>query len=125
MVNDMGEEDNDTFSVRDMEQAMIYKDSLNYQLILGKQIDRIARFRDMNLKQYASSIDTLIIMLSKDMRGQAINKRNTLGLKAGDYDGMNIIKQSKYDELWITVNNILENNSLIFKTRSYEHGKEE
>jgi len=119
----MGEED-ETFSVRDIERAAIYKDNLNYQLILGKQIDRIARFRDMSLKQYASSIDTLIIMMAKDMRGPAIKKRNDTGLKPGDYDNMNQEKQNRYDELWIYVNNMLEDHGMIFRTQQFDHGKE-
>ena len=118
----MSEEHEDDISLSDIEQETKYKGELHYELILGRQINRIAIFREVNIKQYASAIDTLIIMLPKDLRRTAKQKREKLDLKIVDYNGINDEKQGKYDELWETVNVSLDDRGLFFKTASFKRG---
>jgi hypothetical protein len=116
-------EEIDDLTIGDIEKATQFKDSLNYQILLGKQINRIAIYRDINIKQYASSIDTFIIMLDPDEIYPAVKKkRDALGLELCNYDGMNIDKQKKYDELWVFIHKQLKDHGLIFRSSSFEHG---
>ena len=115
-------ENDDNITLGEIEKATQFKGELNYELILSKQINRIAIYREVNIKQYASSIDTLIIMLAKDLRREAKKERDRLGLILGDYDNMNKDRQRKYDDLWIYVNDLLEDNKLIFKKASFARG---
>lgn len=116
-------EEDDGLTIGDIEKATQFKDSLNYQIILAKQINRIAIYRDVNIKQYASSVDTLIIMLDPDEIYPPVKKkRDSLGLEPCNYDGMNPEKQKKYDELWIFIHKQLKMHGLIFKTSNLDHG---
>jgi hypothetical protein len=119
----MTEEIDNDLTIEDVEKSTQFKDSLNYQIILGKQINRIAIYRDVNIKQYASAIDTLIIMLDPDEIYPAVKKkRETLNLEPCNYDGMNIEKQKKYDELWVFIHKQLKMHGLIFKTSNLDRG---
>jgi hypothetical protein len=117
-------EDDDDVSLSDFEHATRFKSELNYELILGKQINRCAMYRDVNIKQYASSIDTLINMLPDELRTNARKKREKLGLTKANYDGMTSEKLILWDDLWIFINKDLEDHNLIFRTSSFERGGE-
>ena len=120
----MTEEADDDLTITDVEKFTQFKDSLNYQIILGKQINRIAIYRDVNIKQYASSLDTFIIMLDPDEIYPAVKrKRDQLGLEPCNYDSMNIEKQKKYDELWVFIHKQLKDHGLIFKSSNFERGQ--
>jgi hypothetical protein len=116
--------DDDDITPQDFEHASKFKSELNYELILGKQINRVALFRDINIKQYASSIDTLIIMLPEELRNNARKMQTKLGIEPSNYDGMNSEKLKKWDELWTFINLDLEDHNLIFKTSTFEVGTE-
>jgi|WetSurMetagenome_2_1015567.scaffolds.fasta_scaffold154193_2 hypothetical protein len=119
----MTEEIDDDLTIADVEKATQFKDSLNYQIIIGKQINRIAIYRDVNIKQYASAIDTLIIMLDPDEIYPMVKaKREKLNLDPCNYDGMNIEKQKKYDDLWVFIHKQLKDHGLIFRTSNYDRG---
>lgn len=82
-MRSMTDETDDDLTIIDVEKATQYKDKLNYQIILGKQINRIAIYRDINIKQYASSIDTFITMLDPDEISPVVKKkREQLGLES-------------------------------------------
>ena len=117
-------EDDNEITPSDYEHAAKFKGELNYELILGKQINRVAMFRDTNIKQYASSIDTLVIMLAEELRANARKKQQKLGISPSVYEGMNNDKMRLWDELWTFINQDLEDHNLIFKTASFEIGTE-
>lgn len=102
-----------------------YRGAINYESILGNQITRVAVFRDTNIKQYASSIETLIFMCPKAIRNTAIKKRDELKLSSCEYDSITPDRMKLYDGLWRFVNEELENRDLIFKTKTFEIGSEE
>lgn len=110
--------------IEEQRQEQKYKSGLNYEYILGGQLTRVAIFRDTSVKKYASSVDTLIYMCPEIIRENSIKKRKTLGLTAGNYEGVNENKLSVYDELWIFINKELEDRNLIFKTSMFELGSE-
>lgn len=119
----MTDETDDDLTIIDVEKATQYKDKLNYQIILGKQINRIAIYRDINIKQYASSIDTFITMLDPDEISPVVKKkREQLGLESCNYNGMNEEKQKKYDELLIFILKRLKDHGLIFPSSNIERG---
>ena len=102
-----------------------YKGVVNYEAILGSHINRIATYRDIDPKKYASSVETFILMCPDDIRQDCIKQIQRLGLKKATYDNMNSNKMILYDELWSYVNERLERKAnLIFKTAEYEVGKE-
>jgi len=102
-----------------------YKDKLNYEAGLLGQINRMANYRDINLRQYASSIETFMLMCPPDITQQSYDKLKELNLKPGEYDSMNIEKLTKYDLLWRYINTLLIKEGLIYKKSSYEIGMEE
>jgi len=120
----MTEEEDDDLKLSDFEHSTRFKSELNYELILGKQINRCAMYRDVNIKQYASSIDTLINMLPTELRNNARKKRDKLGLAKANYDGMTSDKLQLWDELSTFINQDLEDHNLIFRTSSFERGGE-
>jgi len=119
------EDDDDDLTLADLDHSTRFKSELNYELILGKQINRVAMYRDVNIKQYASSIDTLIIMLPGELRNNARKMQSKLLIEKGSYDGMNTERLKQWDELWTFINGDLEDHDLIFKTASYEVGRED
>jgi len=100
-----------------------YKDGLNYEEILSGHLSNIARYRDLNPRTYASSVDTMILMCPDDLRKDAKKYRQEIGLQDGRYTNLSPDKIRLYDMLWEYVNLMLENNNLIFRTsyiKTYE-----
>jgi len=99
-----------------------YRGVINYEGILGAHINRIAMYRDSDLKRYCSSIETLILMLPLELRSMSLQYLAQLGLRRGSYLGLTEEKLQRYDELWVYINEILEKNNMIFKAGSFEIG---
>lgn len=100
-----------------------YKGIIEIEGILGTHIVHVMQYRDKNLKQYASSIETLIIACPTGIRNKGLKKLTELGLKRCEYEGMSSNKMRLYDDLWIYINELLEESNLIFKTGSFEIGR--
>jgi len=96
-----------------------YSGLINQEGILVAHINHMAVYRDSNINQYASSIETFIIMCPKNIRDEAMNKLRELGLRRGGTIKINDKDQRAYDDLWIYTNELLEKNNLIFKTGTY------
>ena len=111
-------EDPDILSKRDY-----FKGIIEYEGVLGTHLTHVAQYRDLNPRQYASSIETLILMCPKGLRNKGLEKLTELGLKRCDYDGMAMDKMLLYDKLWVFMNELLEDSNLIFKTGSFEIGR--
>lgn len=102
-----------------------YRGVINYENILGGQITRAAVYRDIDVKKYASSIETYLLMCPPDICDEAILRLSEIGLVRCEYDNMNSKKQLLYDDLWRFINRKLkEETNLIFKTGSFEVGYE-
>jgi len=100
-----------------------YKGIIEYEGILSTHITHIAQYRDRNLKQYASSIETFVLMCPKGIRDKGLKKLTELGLKRCEYEGIATSRMRLYDDLWVFVNELLEDSNLIFKTGSFEIGR--
>lgn len=98
-----------------------YKGIINYEQILGSHITKMSIFRDTNLKQYCSSVETFILMTPKGIRAKCFLKLKEMGLIRGDYSTPNL-KVLKYDDLWAFTNELLEKENLIFKSGVFETG---
>jgi len=93
-----------------------YRGRIEYEGILGQHIFKISQYRDKNPKQYASSIETLVLMCPKEIRLMGLEKMEELGINRCDYKSINDGKMRMYDELWIYLNELLEDNNLIYKS---------
>jgi len=88
-----------------------YQKALDYEQLLFFQIERISKFRsNKDYEHYEISIETFIMMLPKVLRDKAMEykKNNDLTIDSG--------LVTKWDELWVFINERLEDNNLIFKT---------
>lgn len=91
-----------------------YHNKIDYETILLQQMGRIAQYRSSKeLKFYQSSIDTLVYMLPVKLRTQALKYKNDNDIVFN----MSSIGLHKYDQLWEYINNLLEENNLIYHTK--------
>jgi len=93
-----------------------YQQSIRYEDIIAGHISAIAKYRDEKTKQYASSVETLILMCPKEIRKDGFKKMEELKIIRCDYDNINNDKKRQYDDLWQYINELLEDQNLIFKT---------
>ena len=89
-----------------------YQKPVDYEQNLLQQMGRIAQYRSNNeFVKYIQGITALIIMLPKDLRTKSFDYKKELGLTyAVTADGID-----KYDELWIFINELLEEANLIYR----------
>jgi len=100
-----------------------YKDGLNYEMILSGHLANIARYRDLNPRTYASSIETLILMCPTELREEAQKYRQELQIGNCRYTNLTPDTIRLYDKLWEYINRMLQENNLIFRTsyiKTYE-----
>lgn len=91
-----------------------FQQKIDYETVLLQQMGRIAQHRSSgDLKQYESSIDTLVLMLPSEVRNKAIvfKKENDISYK------IELVGKKKYDILWEYINQLLEDNNLIYHTK--------
>ena len=94
-----------------------FRNTLDIEGLLLRQMNRMAIYRDKDLKQYCSSVETFILMCPKKIREKAILKIIELGLTRGKYLSVNEEKLVKYDDLSIFVNEQLEKSKMIWKAK--------
>jgi len=88
-----------------------YRKPLDYEKLLLDQISSISHYRnERKYQNYIVSIETLIIMLPNELRKTVMvyKKDNEIVYSLGNKD--------KYDNLWLYINQLLEENNIIFKT---------
>jgi len=95
-----------------------YKGQLDAEGLLLMHMNRIAVYRDTDIRRYCSSIETLSIMCPRNIREKAILKINELGLQRGRYGSITEDKLVIYDDLLIYVNELLEKHHMIWKTKT-------
>ena len=90
-----------------------YQKPIDYETILGHQMSRIAQYRSNKERElYEESVDTLLIMLPKNLRDKALSFKQQEHI----YYDMSEAGKIKYDTLWIQINEALEEHNLIYKT---------
>jgi len=94
-----------------------FQNIINYENLLGQQINRIAEARTKkHLETYEEAVDTLVFMLPSKMRQDAVRFKDEHGIQ---YD-MSYAGKMKYDKLWMHCNKLLEEGNLIFKVSNYD-----
>lgn len=99
-------------SSSDFERQEKYQKPVDYEQNLLQQMGRIAQYRSNNeFVKYIQGLTALIIMLPKDMREKSLSHKQDLGITFQ----VNIEGIEKYDQLWIFVNELLEEANLIYR----------
>lgn len=95
-----------------------YKGQLDAEGLLLMHMNRIAIYRDTDIKRYCSSIETFILICPRNVRERAIEYLKSLGLIRGHYGAVTEETLIRYDDLLIFVNEQLEKQRMIWKKRS-------
>ena len=95
-----------------------FKSQLDAEGLLLMHMNRIAIFRDTDMKRYCSSVETLILMCPRNIRDRSIDYMKQLGLQRGMYSSITDDKRVLYDDLLIYINEQLEKQRMIWKKRS-------
>lgn len=100
-----------------------YKNQLDAEGLLLMHMNRIAIYRDTDMRRYCSSVETLILMCPRNIRERGLNKLNELSLLRGRYSSITDDRMVVYDDLLVYVNEQLEKQRMIWKrktTKTYE-----
>ena len=95
-----------------------FKSQLDAEALLLMQMNRIAMFRDSDLKRYCSSVETFILMCPRTIRDKALSRLHELGLIRGQYKNITEEKLIVYDDLYMYVEELLEKNRMIWKKKN-------
>lgn len=115
----MGEDDEKTYNI---DRERYYRNELPAEQLLLNHMIRVAIFRDKELKKYASSLDTLVLLLPIKIKLESKKKRKELGIVPGDYDGMTPQKEILYDSLLDFIIQELESEDIIWKKAGFAKG---
>jgi len=100
-----------------------YQQGLAYENVLTNFIGYIANLRVNDPRKYAAGVETFILMCPNDIRQQGFERLENNGLSRGNYQHISTERMLLYDDLWVFINNVLEENNMIFKTsyiKTYE-----
>ena len=95
-----------------------YRSKLDAEGLLLMHMNRIAMYRDTDMKRYCSSVETLILLCPRNIRERGLIYMNTIGLQRGMYSSITDDKRVIYDDLLIYINEQLEKQRMIWKKRS-------
>ena len=95
-----------------------FKSQLDAEGLLLMHMNRIAIFRDTDMKRYCSSVETLILLCPRNIRERAVECMKQLGLNRGIYSSITDDKRVLYDDLLIYINEQLEKQRMIWKKRA-------
>jgi hypothetical protein len=95
-----------------------FKSQLDIESLLLMHMNRIAINRDTNLKQYCSSVETLILLCPRFIREKAMQQVVDMGLHRGDYSNITDEKRVQYDDLFMYISELLEKQRMIWRKRS-------
>ena len=102
-----------------------YKGLINYEAILGGHLNRVAGYRDLDPRRYASSVETFALMCPPAIARDCLKQLKEIGLMHGIYDTITTERMLLYDKLWLFINEELSKAGLIFKTSTYDVGIED
>ncbi len=94
-----------------------YKKQLDSESLLAMQLNRCAMYRDKNIKQYCSSVETLSLLCPRKIRNKILEQFKILKLIRGRYGVIDEDKLVTYDNLLIFINELLEKDKMIWKKR--------
>lgn len=97
--------------------------SFNIEGIIGGHMAHMAMYRDHNPRQYASSIETLIVFCPSEVRKLAREKMKELGIRSCEYTNLSSDQIRKRDALTEYINSLLEERNMIYKAsyiKTYE-----
>ena len=100
-----------------------FKSQLDAESLLLMHMNRIAMYRDTDMKRYCSSVETLILLCPRNIRDKGLNYMQELKMVRGIYRDLADDKRVTYDELLIFINEQLEKQHMIWKkksTKTYE-----
>lgn len=96
-----------------------YKGQVDAEGLLLTHLNRVCQFRDNNLKQYCSSIETLILVCPKKVRERGLLYMDEHKLPHGEYSNITTDKLKDYDALLSFIAEQLETKEkMIWKKRS-------
>jgi hypothetical protein len=95
-----------------------FKSQLDAEALLLMHMNRIAIYRDTDMKRYCSSVETLILLCPRNIRERSLAYMNDLGLQRGMYSSITDDKRVIYDNLLMFINEQLEKQRMIWKKRS-------
>jgi hypothetical protein len=95
----------------------VFKKQLDSEGLLAMQLNRVAIYRDKNIRQYCSSIETLMLICPRKIRNKTIEHLKELQLIRGKYGSITEEKLVIYDDLLVFINELLEKHKMIWKKR--------
>ena len=95
-----------------------FRSQLDAESLLLMHMNRIAMFRDTDMKRYCSSVETLILLCPRRIRDRGITHMKELGLQRGIYSSITDDKRVVYDDLLIYINEELEKQKMIWKKKT-------
>lgn len=106
----------DSFS---SDSKRIFRQPLNYENgVLLPLIRDIAYWRVSNIKAYESGIQTLILLLPKDLRTAALGFWN----KGTIFEDLTGDGKKDFDDLYVYILKLLEDNNICFPKISFKEG---
>ena len=99
----------------------IYRQPLNYENgVLLSKIRDISLWRDTDIKAFESGVITLALLLPKDLRQSALGFWNFGTI----HEDLNKDGKKDFDDLFVYILQILEDNNICFPKISYEIGSD-
>ena len=95
-----------------------YKGQLDVEGLLLMHMNRIAIYRDTDIKRYCSGVETFILVCPRNVREKALDYLKSIGLTRGHYSAVTEEILIKYDDLLIYIHEQLEKQHMIWKKRS-------
>jgi len=105
--------------MNDTDSKRIYRQPLNYENgVILQKIREVSFWRDTNIKAYESGIQTLSLLLPKDLRKEA------LGFFNGETVREDLTGDGKkdFDDYFVYILELLEDNNICFPKISYDIG---
>lgn len=94
------------------------KSQLDAESLLLTHLNRVGVFRDIDIRRYCSSVETLILMCPRKIRDKALSHMDDEKMLRVEYENVTKDKMKKFDDLLIYVNEQLEKDRMIWKKRN-------
>lgn len=98
-------------------EEMDYRSKLDAEGLLLMHMNRIAINRDTDIKRYCSSVETFMLICPRHVRDKILSKMRDMGLQRGRYGSITDEKLVMYDDLLIFINEQLEKQKMIWRTK--------
>jgi len=106
-------------STNEQGSKRVYRQPLNYENgVILKKITDISLWRDTNIKAYESGVQTLAMLLPKELRDQAFTFWN----KGTAMEDLTMDGKKDFDDYFVYILKLLEDNNICFPKISYSIG---